>query len=74
MLFLSIVCCLGPLIDNIALSRVHRYISEAESHGGKILLDGRNWSQLKPQGFWVGPTIILHSKPTEPAFTDEIFG
>jgi len=65
---------IGPLIDQIALDRVHKYINEAEKAGAKILVDGRGWTKEHPKGFWVGPTVILHNSPLEPAFTDEIFG
>ncbi len=64
----------GPLIDQIAVDRVLRYVNEAEAGGAKILLDGRKWNQEKKEGFWFGPTIIAHKSPLDPAFTDEIFG
>lgn len=63
---------IGPLIDPAAEERNTRYISESEHYGGKILLDGRAWKSDK--GYWVGPTIILHKSPQEPAMTEEIFG
>jgi malonate-semialdehyde dehydrogenase (acetylating)/methylmalonate-semialdehyde dehydrogenase len=64
----------GPLIDNIAKNRVLKYIDEAEANGAQILLDGRSWASSHPDGFWVGPTIILHNSATDPAMQDEIFG
>lgn len=63
----------GPLIDNIAKTRVLQYISEAEANGAKILLDGRSWAS-KEKGFWVGPTVILHNSKSDRALHDEIFG
>ena len=53
--------------------RVLRYINEAEASGAKILLDGRSWA-AREEGFWVGPTIILHSSAEEPCMQEEIFG
>jgi len=49
------------------------YINEAEASGASILLDGRSWAD-KDSGFWVGPTVILHEKSTDPAMQEEIFG
>lgn len=63
----------GPIIDRISQERVIRYITEAEASGAKILLDGRSWA-TRERGFWVGPTIILHSSRADRALHDEIFG
>ncbi|RYG65564.1 aldehyde dehydrogenase family protein [archaeon] len=64
----------GPLIDDIAQRRVIKYIDESEAGGAKILLDGRGWAKTRPQGHWVGPTVILHHNATDRALVDEIFG
>lgn len=64
----------GPLIDKIAQDRVISYIAEAEASGARILLDGRSWARDHSKGFWVGPTIILHTNPKDRALQDEIFG
>jgi malonate-semialdehyde dehydrogenase (acetylating)/methylmalonate-semialdehyde dehydrogenase len=67
---------IGPCIDSIALNRITTIINESESHGGKILVDGRSWTQqlANTGGTWIGPTVLLHSKKTEPALHIEIFG
>jgi len=65
---------MGPVIDEAAVQRCHKYIEEAVSRdGAKILLDGRSWTGKQP-GYWVGPTIILHKSANDAAFRDEIFG
>eukprot|EP00744_Colponema_vietnamica_P002281 GILI01003611.1.p1 GENE.GILI01003611.1~~GILI01003611.1.p1 ORF type:complete len:498 (+),score=155.97 GILI01003611.1:69-1562(+) len=73
----------GPVIDEMARDRILKYIDEAEASGAQILLDGRSWARLdaavpaddlRRRGNWVGPTVILHSRPTDPALQDEIFG
>ena len=64
----------GPLIDNIAKQRVLEYINEAEANGATILLDGRSWAKERSEGFWVGPTIILHNNVDDRAMKEEIFG
>ena len=63
----------GPLIDAAAKERVLHYISSASNDGAKILLDGRSWAS-RENGYWVGPSILLHSKKTDAAICDEIFG
>jgi len=64
----------GPLIDKVAQKRVLQYIDEAQSSGVQVLLDGRSWARDRPQGNWVGPTVLLHRSHSDPAMTDEIFG
>eukprot|EP01083_Nonionella_stella_P081857 225722_1 len=65
---------LGPVIDEASLKRIGRYVSEAEKGGAKILLDGRIWTEKFTDGYFFGPTVILHSNPNDPALKDEIFG
>ncbi|KAG0237825.1 hypothetical protein BGW42_008446 [Actinomortierella wolfii] len=64
----------GPVIDQASLDKIHRYINEAEAGGAKILVDGRSWTRQQTEGYWVGPTVILHSNPADRALHDEIFG
>lgn len=65
----------GPLIDGLSLARVTQYIDEAAADKScKILLDGRGWSKAKPDGYWMGPTIMLHSSADDKAIKEEIFG
>ena len=59
------------MICPAAYQRILGAIDNAESSGAKILLDGRGW---KRQGFWIGPTVILHSNPKDEALHLEIFG
>ncbi|KAG6975415.1 hypothetical protein JG688_00002430 [Phytophthora aleatoria] len=63
----------GALIDDGSKTRVLKYINEAEAAGVKVLVDGRSWSK-EAKGFWVGPTVLLHTKPNDAAMKDEIFG
>jgi malonate-semialdehyde dehydrogenase (acetylating)/methylmalonate-semialdehyde dehydrogenase len=62
----------GAIIDAYSRDRIVKYINEAEAGGAKVLLDGRGWSTK--EGYWVGPTVILHSNPNDAAMQDEIFG
>lgn len=66
----------GPLIDEAARAKVTRYIDECTKNGGQVLLDGRAWikDQALAKGYYVGPTVLLHSSAAEPAVREEIFG
>jgi methylmalonic acid semialdehyde dehydrogenase len=66
----------GPVIDDIAVKRITKYIDEAEAAGVKILVDGRKWTKSVNggKGYWVGPTVLLHTNPNDPAMKEEIFG
>lgn len=66
---------LGSVISKEAKERIERYIAEAEAGGAKILLDGRNVQVSgKEEGYYVGPTIIDHVKPTMAIAQEEVFG
>ncbi|CAG8785009.1 3961_t:CDS:10, partial [Dentiscutata erythropus] len=64
----------GPVIDQASLDKIRTYIAESEQAGAKILVDGRHWTSQNPEGFWIGPTVILHSNKDDKALHDEIFG
>jgi acyl-CoA reductase-like NAD-dependent aldehyde dehydrogenase len=62
-------------VNTFSLSiRILASINEAEAAGAKILLDGRAWATERPAGYWVGPTIILHSSVDDRSMKDEILG
>jgi malonate-semialdehyde dehydrogenase (acetylating)/methylmalonate-semialdehyde dehydrogenase len=66
---------LGPVISAAAKQRIERYISEAQSAGARVLLDGRNPSVAgREGGFWIGPTIIDHVRPEMSIAREEVFG
>ncbi|CAG8651794.1 27659_t:CDS:10 [Gigaspora margarita] len=64
----------GPVIDKLSLDKINSYIAESERAGAKILVDGRHWTSEKTEGFWIGPTVILHTNKNDKALHDEIFG
>jgi len=65
---------MGPIIDQVAVDRCHRYIDEAvKRDGATLLLDGRSWTGAQA-GYWIGPTILLHKSASDAAFREEIFG
>ncbi|GAB9473983.1 Methylmalonate-semialdehyde dehydrogenase [Globisporangium polare] len=63
----------GAVIDHASKDRILKYINEAEQSGVKVLVDGRSWAN-EAKGSWVGPTVLLHTNPNDPAMKDEIFG
>ena len=64
----------GPVIDSASQEKILRYINEAEQHGAKVLLDGRGWARDQKEGWWIGPTVLLHTNKADAALKDEIFG
>lgn len=64
---------MGPVIDEASRQKIKTYIDQAEAGGAKILLDGRPWLK-HASGFYIGPTVILHTNKADPALHDEIFG
>lgn len=66
---------LGPVISKESQKRVFDLISSAEEEGANIVLDGRNFKNPDyPNGYFVGPTIIIGVKPGMKCYDQEIFG
>ena len=66
---------LGPVINRASQQKIEQYITEAETQGAKILVDGRNTKVLgKENGTYVGPTVIDFVTPQMSVATEEIFG
>ncbi|KAG9062110.1 hypothetical protein KI688_006836 [Linnemannia hyalina] len=65
---------MGPVIDQVALDNITRYINGAEVSGARILVDGRRWTKERQEGYWVGPTVILHTNKQDALLHEELFG
>jgi malonate-semialdehyde dehydrogenase (acetylating)/methylmalonate-semialdehyde dehydrogenase len=66
---------LGAVINQESKERIEKYISDAESQGAKILVDGRNKKVTgKENGTYVGPTVIDFVQPEMAVAQEEIFG
>ena len=66
---------LGAVINKASQQKIEKYITEAESNGAKILVDGRNTKVAgKENGTYVGPTVIDYVTPDMSVATEEIFG
>ncbi|RHY17907.1 hypothetical protein DYB25_007872 [Aphanomyces astaci] len=46
---------------------------QAEAGGATVLVDGRGWAH-ESKGYWVGPTVLVHTNPSDAALHHEIFG
>lgn len=66
---------LGGIISKEAKERIEGYITEAETQGAKILVDGRGVVvKDKENGYYVGPTIIDYVTPDMRIAREEVFG
>jgi malonate-semialdehyde dehydrogenase (acetylating)/methylmalonate-semialdehyde dehydrogenase len=66
---------LGAVISKQAKERIESYITEAETEGARILVDGRNpIVEGKEEGYYVGPTVIDHVMPDMKIAKEEVFG
>lgn len=66
---------LGPVISAESKARIEKFITEAESAGATVLVDGRNSIvEGKEGGYYVGPTIIDHVTPDMRIAQEEVFG
>lgn len=65
----------GPVVTKAHKEKVEGYIDLAEQEGGKILVDGRNFTlQGHENGFFIGPTLIDHVTKDMTTYQEEIFG
>ena len=66
---------LGAVINKESQLRIEKYITEAETQGAKILVDGRHTKvDGKENGTYVGPTVIDFVTPDMSVAREEIFG
>lgn len=64
---------MGPLIRESQRARVERYVAEAKSAGGEMVLGGARPEGLG-NGFFYKPTLFNGVDPASPIAQDEIFG
>jgi malonate-semialdehyde dehydrogenase (acetylating)/methylmalonate-semialdehyde dehydrogenase len=65
---------MGPVISPEAKERILGMIETGEKEGAKIARDGRGDSVNKSDGYFLGPTIFDHVKPSMRIAKEEIFG
>jgi malonate-semialdehyde dehydrogenase (acetylating)/methylmalonate-semialdehyde dehydrogenase len=65
----------GPVVSAAHKARIESYIQMGVDEGAELVVDGRGFSlQGHEEGFFVGPTLFDHVKPTSRSYQDEIFG
>lgn len=66
---------LGAVINADSKKRIEAYITEAESLGAKVLVDGRNVVvKGKENGTYIGATVIDYVTPDMAVAKEELFG
>ncbi len=65
----------GPVVTAAHKAKVEAWIGKGVEEGAELVIDGRGFTlQGHEQGFFVGPTLFDHVKPTMEAYKEEIFG
>jgi malonate-semialdehyde dehydrogenase (acetylating)/methylmalonate-semialdehyde dehydrogenase len=65
----------GPVVSAAHKARIENYIQMGVDEGSELVVDGRGFTlQGHEEGFFVGPTLFDHVKPTMQSYKDEIFG
>ena len=65
----------GPVVNAAHKKRVEDYIQMAIDEGAELVVDGRGFTlQGHEEGFFIGPTLFDHVKPTMQTYKEEIFG
>ena len=63
---------IGPIANRTHYESILKKISEAESCGHKLILDGR--SKCKDTGYYIGPTIFSNVPNSSDLAQNEVFG
>jgi malonate-semialdehyde dehydrogenase (acetylating)/methylmalonate-semialdehyde dehydrogenase len=65
----------GPVVSKAHKDRIEHYIQMCIDEGAELVVDGRGFTlQGHEEGFFIGPTLFDHVKPTMKSYQDEIFG
>ncbi len=65
----------GPVVNAAHKQRVENWIQTGVDEGAELVVDGRNFTlQGHEQGFFIGPSLFDHVKPTMESYKEEIFG
>ena len=65
---------LGPLITKAHLERVTGYLQHGKEEGAELVIDGREKTLPKGEGFFLGACLFDHVKPEMKIYREEIFG
>ncbi len=65
----------GPVVSAAHQRRISDFIQQGVDAGASLLVDGRGFAlQGYESGFFIGPTLFDHVKPTMRFYQEEIFG
>jgi malonate-semialdehyde dehydrogenase (acetylating) / methylmalonate-semialdehyde dehydrogenase len=65
----------GPVVSKAHRERIEQYIQMGIDEGAELVVDGRGFTlQGHEEGFFIGPTLFDHVKPSMKSYQDEIFG
>jgi malonate-semialdehyde dehydrogenase (acetylating)/methylmalonate-semialdehyde dehydrogenase len=65
----------GPVVSAAHKKKIEDYIQLGADEGAELVVDGRGFAlQGYEKGFFVGPTLFDHVKPTMKTYQEEIFG
>lgn len=66
---------MGPVVSASSRDRIVNAITSGITEGAEAVLDGRNPSvPERPDGYFVGPTLLDKVRPEMKLYTEEIFG
>ena len=66
---------MGPLVTKAHLDKVRGYVDKGVAEGATLVADGRGIAVAgRPNGFFLGPCLFDHVKPSMTIYKDEIFG
>ncbi|MFN3229024.1 MAG: CoA-acylating methylmalonate-semialdehyde dehydrogenase [Asticcacaulis sp.] len=65
----------GPVVTTQHRQRIADYIQMGVDEGAELVVDGRDFKlQGFEEGYFIGPSLFDHVKPTMKSYQDEIFG
>ncbi len=65
----------GPVVTAAHKQRIESYIQMGVDEGAELVVDGRGFSlQGHENGFFIGPSLFDHVKPSMRSYQEEIFG
>ncbi|MCH8684999.1 CoA-acylating methylmalonate-semialdehyde dehydrogenase [Pedomonas mirosovicensis] len=65
----------GPVVTAAHRERIKSYIQMGVDEGAELLMDGRDFQlQGYEKGFFIGPSLFDHVKPSMKSYQEEIFG
>ncbi|HEY7807195.1 MAG TPA: CoA-acylating methylmalonate-semialdehyde dehydrogenase [Croceibacterium sp.] len=65
----------GPVVNAAHRAKIEQWIQMGVDEGAELVVDGRGFAlQGHEQGFFIGPSLFDHVKPTMKTYREEIFG